>query len=153
MSAAPTLDRCYAAYGVLIGFRVDDVGLFDALEQDAIRLHLPYGWRPIEIHESGADVSIQYELRSGAHLASRRYRLYADGALIAESDALTDVVRWKRLLIALGLVTLASAALILALHPTFLFVSVAEVLHGVTAGIMTPAIAAVSLGIVGRRAL
>jgi predicted MFS family arabinose efflux permease len=56
-------------------------------------------------------------------------------------------------LIALGLVTLASAALILALHPTFLFVSFAEVLHGVTAGIMTPAIAAVSLGIVGRRAL
>src|SRR5262249_42162377 len=56
-------------------------------------------------------------------------------------------------LIAVGLATLAAAALILALHPSFLFVSFAEVLHGVTAGLMTPAIAAVSLGIVGRRAL
>jgi hypothetical protein len=48
---------------------------------------------------------------------------------------------------------IAAAALILAPHPTFSFVFVAEILHGATAGIMTPAIAAISLGIVGRRAM
>ncbi|MGH6677390.1 MAG: MFS transporter [Bradyrhizobium sp.] len=67
--------------------------------------------------------------------------------------ALADVVRWKRALVATGIIMIAAAAVILAVHPTLPFVIVAEVLHGATAGILTPAIAAISLGIVGRRAM
>ena len=67
--------------------------------------------------------------------------------------ALADAVRWKRALIATGIIMIAVSAVILALHPTLPFVIVAEVLHGATAGILTPAIAAISLGIVGRRAM
>lgn len=67
--------------------------------------------------------------------------------------ALVDAVRWKRTLVAGAIVTLAASALILALHPTFQLVVLAEILHGVTAGIIGPAIAAISLGIVGRQAM
>jgi MFS family permease len=67
--------------------------------------------------------------------------------------ALADAVRRKRILVAAGIIMIAAAALILALDPTYPFVLCAEVLHGATAGIMTPAIAAISLGIVGRRAM
>jgi MFS family permease len=78
----------------------------------------------------------------------------AAGALsLIPGGALADTVRRKRLLIAAGIIMIAIAALILALRPTFPFVLIAELFHGATAGIMTPAIAAVSLGIVGRRAL
>jgi MFS family permease len=37
--------------------------------------------------------------------------------------------------------------------PSFALVFFAEILHGLTAGIVTPAIAAISLGLVGRRAM
>ncbi|HEY7246025.1 MAG TPA: MFS transporter [Xanthobacteraceae bacterium] len=67
--------------------------------------------------------------------------------------ALADATPWKRALTASGLVMIAGAALILALWPTWMLVAGAEVLHGLTAGILGPAIAAMSLGIVGRRAL
>jgi MFS family permease len=77
----------------------------------------------------------------------------ASALSLIPGGALTDAVRWKRALIAAGIVMIAAAALIFALRPTFLFVMFAEILHGVTAGIMTPAIAAISLGIVGRRAM
>jgi MFS family permease len=69
------------------------------------------------------------------------------------AGALTDAIRSKRGLAAAGLFMIAIAALILALHPTFVFVLIAEVLHGLTAGILGPAIAAISLGLVGRRAM
>src|SRR5712691_6488194 len=46
--------------------------------------------------------------------------------------ALADAVRWKRGLVALGVVAIAASALILALHPSFTLVFVAEILHGVT---------------------
>jgi hypothetical protein len=45
------------------------------------------------------------------------------------------------------------SALILALAPTFFLVFTAEILHGLTGGIVTPAIAAISLGLVGRSAM
>ena len=45
------------------------------------------------------------------------------------------------------------SALILALMPSFFLVFAAEILHGLSAGILTPAIAAISLGLVGRRAM
>jgi len=67
--------------------------------------------------------------------------------------ALTDALKWKRGLAAAGIIMIAAAALILALAPTFVTVFIAEILHGTTAGIITPAIAAISLGLVGRGAM
>jgi hypothetical protein len=48
---------------------------------------------------------------------------------------------------------LCASALILALIPRGGLVFLAELLHGLTAGIVTPTIAAISLGLVGRRAM
>jgi len=48
---------------------------------------------------------------------------------------------------------ISAAALLLALVPTYVAVFAAEILHGLTAGILTSAIAAISLGLVGRRAM
>ena len=67
--------------------------------------------------------------------------------------ALTDALKWKRGLAAAGILMIAAAALIIALAPTFVTVFIAEILHGTTAGIITPAIAAISLGLVGRGAM
>ena len=67
--------------------------------------------------------------------------------------ALADAVRWKRGLAAIGIGMLCVSALILGLMPSFALVFFAEILHGLTAGIVTPAIAAISLGLVGRRAM
>jgi MFS family permease len=67
--------------------------------------------------------------------------------------ALVDSVRWKRGLAAVGIGMLCLSALIFALMPSFALVFFAEILHGLTAGIVTPAIAAISLGLVGRRAM
>jgi MFS family permease len=67
--------------------------------------------------------------------------------------ALADAVRWKRGLAACGFALIAAAALILALQPDFMLVFVAEILQGTSAGLVTPAIAAISLGIVGRHAM
>ena len=65
--------------------------------------------------------------------------------------ALADAVRWKRGLIATGIVMIGAAAMILALEPSYLLVMFASLLQGSTAGIVTPAIGAISLGLVGRR--
>jgi MFS family permease len=62
-------------------------------------------------------------------------------------------VPWKRGLAAIGIITIAVSALILAFAPTFALVFIAEILHGITGGIVTPAIAAISLGLVGRGAM
>jgi predicted MFS family arabinose efflux permease len=67
--------------------------------------------------------------------------------------ALADALRWKRALVAAGIVMICMAAVILALIPTYPLVFAAEVLHGLTAGLVTPALAAISLGLVGRRAM
>ncbi|TMJ94731.1 MAG: MFS transporter [Alphaproteobacteria bacterium] len=67
--------------------------------------------------------------------------------------AVADAVRWKRALAASGFVLIAAAALILALWPDFSLVFVAEILHGSSAGLVGPAIAAISLGIAGRHAM
>jgi MFS family permease len=67
--------------------------------------------------------------------------------------ALADTVRWKRGLIAIGVLMVALSALILALRPTFALVFVAEILHGLSGGILAPAIAAVSLGLAGQRGM
>ena len=67
--------------------------------------------------------------------------------------ALADAVRWKRALAASGFVLIAAAALILALWPDFSLVFVAEILHGSSAGLVGPAIAAISLGVAGRHGM
>lgn len=72
---------------------------------------------------------------------------------LVPGGAIADAWSWKRGLVALGVVMICAAALIYALAPSFAFVFVAEILHGMTAGIVTPAIAAISLGLVGRQAM
>ena len=67
------------------------------------------------------------------------------------AGALVDRVHAKRSLIGAGVVALAAGALLIALAPSFWPVMSAQVLIGGTASIFTPAICAVSLGIVGHR--
>jgi MFS family permease len=67
--------------------------------------------------------------------------------------ALCDALNWKRGLVAVGIIAIGAAALILALSHSFVPILCAELLHGLTAGILTPAIGAISLGLVGRRAM
>src|SRR5262249_50251135 len=76
-------------------------------------------------------------------------------AVVAQipGGALADAVRWKRGLAACGFVLIAAAALILALGPSFSLVFVAETLHGMSAGLVGPAIAAISLGLAGRHGM
>lgn len=50
--------------------------------------------------------------------------------------AVTDAVPAKRALVAIGALMLAVSALILALWPSFVLVFIAEVLHGITSGII-----------------
>ena len=67
--------------------------------------------------------------------------------------ALVDWALWKRGLAATGIVMIAASAIILALAPTFALVFAAEILHGIAGGLVMPAIAAISLGLVGRGAM
>jgi len=66
---------------------------------------------------------------------------------------LLDVSRSKRFLVALGAVVVAVSALLMALWPILPVVFAASVLQGLTGGILGPAVAAISLGLVGHRAL
>jgi MFS family permease len=72
---------------------------------------------------------------------------------LSPGGALTDAVRWKRGLVAVGILAIALAALILAVRPTVPVVFAAEVLHGIAGGILGPAIAAISLGLAGRHGM
>src|SRR5262249_22523161 len=67
--------------------------------------------------------------------------------------ALVDWAPWKRGFTAAGIAMIATSAIILALAPTFALVFASEILHGVAGGPVTPAIAAISLGLVGRGAM
>jgi MFS family permease len=62
---------------------------------------------------------------------------------------LLDTVRSKRLLVAIGVVTVALSILILRLWPSFSPVTLAQVLQGITGGVLGPAIVAITLGLVG----
>jgi MFS family permease len=66
---------------------------------------------------------------------------------------LLDVSRSKRFLIALGVSIVAVSALAMALWPILPVVFTASVLQGLTGSILGPAVAAVSLGLVGHAAL
>src|SRR5712672_1969936 len=67
--------------------------------------------------------------------------------------ALTDAVRGKRGLVAMGILAIAGAALMLALRPSLPIVFGAELLHGVASAVLAPAIAAISLGLAGRHGM
>jgi MFS family permease len=66
---------------------------------------------------------------------------------------LLDAIQSKRIVVALGAIMAAAAALIIALWPSFPLVLTALVLQGITGGIPGLAIAAISLGLVGHAAL
>jgi MFS family permease len=71
----------------------------------------------------------------------------------APGGALVDAVSDKRVLIGLALAMIGASALLTAFWPSFWPVTVAQVLHGVSAGVIQPALAAIGLGMVGHRAL
>src|SRR3984893_6197155 len=66
---------------------------------------------------------------------------------------LLDAIRSKRTAVALGATTVAAAALIIALSPSFPLVLAALVLQGITGGFLGLAVTAISLGLVGHAAL
>jgi MFS family permease len=66
---------------------------------------------------------------------------------------LLDAIRSKRFLVALGAIVVAVSALLMALWPILPVVFAASVLQGLTGGVLGPAVAAISLGLVGHRAL
>jgi MFS family permease len=66
---------------------------------------------------------------------------------------LLDIVRAKRALAATCVVALALSALILRLWPSFPLVALAQVLQGITGGVLGPAVVAITLGLVGHAAL
>jgi MFS family permease len=67
------------------------------------------------------------------------------------AGALVDQFRSKRALIAIGILSLATGALLIGFMPIFWYVMSAQVFIGGTSSIFGPAICAVSLGIVGRK--
>ncbi|HTY56788.1 MAG TPA: MFS transporter [Candidatus Binataceae bacterium] len=66
------------------------------------------------------------------------------------AGALVDKLKSKRALIAIGVIALAIGALVIASMPSFWPVVTAQMFIGVTSSVFMPAIAAISLGIVGR---
>src|SRR6516162_1984785 len=66
---------------------------------------------------------------------------------------LIDAVRAKRLLVAIGVVTVALSTLIFRLWPSFPLVALAQVLQGITGGVIGPAVIAITLGLVGHAKL
>ncbi len=66
---------------------------------------------------------------------------------------LLDASRSKRFLVALGAMVVAVSAVVMALWPVLPVVLAALVLQGLTGGVLGPAVAAISLGLVGHPAL
>ncbi len=67
--------------------------------------------------------------------------------------ALIDHAAKKRVLVAACLAAIDAAAVIFALAPSFGLVLLASILHGMASGMLPPAIAAITLGLVGHAAL
>lgn len=74
-------------------------------------------------------------------------------ALQIPAGALVDRVPAKRFLVALAVTCVSGSALLLALWPTFGVVIVAKVLHAIASCLLGPALAAISLGLVGHELL
>jgi MFS family permease len=97
---------------------------------------------------------------SAAYLAAREWTAKDIGFVLSiggiaslvsqvPGGELLDAVRAKRMLVAIGVVTVALGALIFRLWPTFPLVALAQVLQGITGGILGPAVVAITLGLVG----
>ena len=67
--------------------------------------------------------------------------------------ALVDAARSERLVAGLGVAAIAISALAYALSPVFIVVLAAAVLHSLASCVLGPAIAAISLGLVGHEAI
>ncbi len=67
------------------------------------------------------------------------------------AGALVDRLYSKRLLITAGVIALATGSLLLALWPSFDSILAAQTLIGGTCSVFGPAVAAISLGLVGRK--
>ncbi|MGH7040507.1 MAG: MFS transporter [Acetobacteraceae bacterium] len=74
-------------------------------------------------------------------------------ASLLPAGALVDAARSKLATAAAAIGGVVAAALLLAVWPVALSVVAAEILHGVASSVLTPAIAALSLALVGRAAL
>jgi MFS family permease len=66
---------------------------------------------------------------------------------------LVDTIRSKRLLLALGSIIVATSAIIIAVRPSVPVVFTGLILQGITGGFLGPALASISLGIVGQTGL
>jgi len=77
------------------------------------------------------------------------------GTVLAQTPAgaLIDKVRWKRLAVGIAAGAVAAGCLMLYLVPTFSVVVAAQAAIGAAAAIFPPAIAALTLGLVGRSSL
>lgn len=80
------------------------------------------------------------------------------GSLVAlaaqvPAGALIDWVQSKRSVAAFAIAFIAASALIIAVWPIFPLVLLARVLHGLASSAVSPAIAAISLGLVGHAAI
>lgn len=71
----------------------------------------------------------------------------------APGGELVDAMRAKRLLVATGVVTIALSILIFRFWLSFPMVALAEVLQGITGGVLGPAVVAITLGLVGQARL
>jgi len=67
--------------------------------------------------------------------------------------ALVDYLRAKRALLAVGIIMIAIACTAIPLHPTFPVVGVSQALIGAAGAIFPPTLAAIALGMVGRKRL
>jgi MFS family permease len=67
------------------------------------------------------------------------------------AGALVDAIKWKRTLIAIGALVVTVAAAVMALIPQFWSVATAQAASGIADAIFPLAVAAISLGIVGRK--
>jgi MFS family permease len=66
---------------------------------------------------------------------------------------LLDSTRSKRVIVVVGVLVVAFSAIIIEFRPDFSLVLIGLTLQGITGGILGPAIAAISLGLVGHAAL
>jgi hypothetical protein len=90
----PNLERRFIASGVRIVLGVSHQALFAALEQDFVRVHLPFGWQPLKSRGASKGVSVEYEICSAAaDRVSPPYRLFAEGVLIAQGADVIEVAR------------------------------------------------------------
>jgi predicted MFS family arabinose efflux permease len=73
-------------------------------------------------------------------------------ALQMPGGAIVDAARSERGVAALAMIAISASALVIALWPIFPFVLAAQVLHAAGSSVVNPAIAAISLGLVGHAA-